>query len=402
MADEKIPTIDVSGDELNETDMDILNSNSETAEEVETEEKEPETKEDEETETGEEESEEVEETTEEELPETKLRPSIKTMVKDFPELDKIFKKYPQIRDAYFREGKFSQMFPTLDDAQEANDKAESLDIFNEHLINGSSKELLEAIGKDNPDSLKKLATNFLPTLAKISDDLFYETTIPVVNTVIRNLYFSGEKSKDNNMMSAAKILAHYLHGSYEIPSADAKKADPEIEAERKKLNEEKETAEKEKYNEFNNTLNDRTKRLLTKVISDGLDPGDTLSEFTKSKIVDEVIERVGTELSSDRQHMTNITKLWKSARNERFNNKSADRILTAFLSRAKQLIPEIRSKVKNEALGKSRSNGNGISKTTNRDTNTGTRRSTSNSRTPDIKNVNKDFWRKNSDKDILG
>lgn len=401
MADEKIPTLDLDADDSDASDMDILNSTDDKVDDKVDDKKVKDEKIlEEEEELPAEETDEAEKIETEELTETKLRPSIKTMVKEFPELEETFKKFPQLRDAYFREGKFSQLYSSLEDATEASEKASALDNITDLIYSGSSQELLEGIGKDTPEGLKKFVSNFLPTLSKVNGDLFYEATIPVVNTVIRNLYRSGLQTKDNNLMGAAKIMAHFLHGSYEIPESETK-VDPSIAAERKKLDDEKSSLEREKYEEFDNSLNDRTKRLMTKVITDGLDPNNSLSEFTKSAIIEKVIERVGNQLASDKQHMTNITKLWKVAKTERFSSKSADRILTAFLSRAKQLIPEIRSKVKNEAIGKSKSTSTS-SRSTTRETTAGTSRSNGSSKMPtDPKNVDKSFWRKNSDADIL-
>ena len=405
MADDKTPIIDTNDLTEDSSDMDILNSETESKPPVVPDKEgkeEDEDKDENEEELETEESSEDEEIEEEELPESKLRPSIKTITKEFPEAEKIFKKYPQLRDAYFREGKFSQIFPSIEDAEESAQKAESLDTFNDLLMGGSSKELLQAIGQDSPEALKKLATNFLPTLASLSDDLFYEATIPVVNTAIRNLYIAGQKNKDNNVMAAAKIMAHFLHGTYDIPSPTERTKDPELDKERQKLQEERKSIDTERYTEFDTSVNDRTRRLMTKTISDGLDPTNSLSDFTKSKIIEEVIDRVGEELAKDHQHMTSISKLWKMAQGERFSSKSADRIITAFLSRAKPLISEVRSKVKNEALGtSSRKNGDSRRSTT-RDTSAGSRTSERSSGIPtDLKKVDKGFWRKHSDADIL-
>lgn len=418
------PTIDMDdpklGIDTDASDMDILNTEDPDPEEGTKESKKPKVKPKVEVE-GEPEVEDKEEVLEEDdenpdeeedddIPEddeteeqgTKLRPSLKVIIKEFPEAEKIFKKYPQLRDAYYREGKFSQLFTDLEDASEASEKAASLDAFNEYIMGGSSKELLKAVGQESPSSLKKLAEGFLPTLQEINPDLFYDAAIPIINTAIRNLYAQGLKNKDNNSMSAAKIMANFFHQSYDIPDAVQDKKDPAIEQERQKLDKERNDHEKALFTEFDDKVNTSASRLFSRAISEGLDPTNSLSEFTKSKIIEEVIDRVGNELKNDRAHTASMQKLWKLARTERFSSKSAERIITAYLSRAKQLIPEIRSKVKNEALGKSSTKKDGTSRTTRREMSTGTRNSGNNSRMPtDPKKVDKSFWRKNSDADIL-
>jgi hypothetical protein len=268
-------------------------------------------------------------------------------------------------------------------------------------MQGSSAELLKAIGSDSPQALKKLATGFLPTLQAIDEDIFYEASIPLINTAIRNLARAGEKAKNNNMIGAAKIMAHFFHGSYDIPAPTERAKDPELENERKKLDDEKNQIQQEKFQEFDTSVNDRTRKLMTKLIEDNLDPTKSMSDFTKSKIIDEVIERVGGELAKDRQHMASIERLWKVAKTERFSKQSADRIITAFLSRAKQLVPEIRSKVKNEALGtRARKNGS-ERQSTRRDTTTGTRISERTSSITGGGKPDRKFWKTHSDADIL-
>lgn len=348
---------------------------------------------------AEETDEEPEEKEEKDIEGSRLRPSIKDIIKKIPEAEKVFKAFPQLRDAYYREAKFSEMFPTLEDAQDSFDKAEALDVFDSAIRAGSSKELLEAVAKEDKKTLKAFVNSFLPTLHSMDEDLFYDASIPVVNSVIRNLFKAGEKlsGKDGqNMMAAAKILSNHLHGSYDIPESEKAK-DPELEAERKKFNEEKEQEQGEKFNTFETSVNERTEKLLNKVIGDGLDPENVLSDFTKSKIIDEVIKRVGKELSSDKAHMNSIGRLWKASINERLSSKSADRIITAFLSRAKQLIPEIRSKVKGEALGTKRKAATGVSRTTRREV-TPSRGSERRSGVMSPKDVK---WRQKSDLDIL-
>jgi hypothetical protein len=378
--DNKIDT-GVEDDEADLEDLDELDKDDEPDEEV-----------------SEEDNKEEQEKDKEDIEGSRLRPSIKQMIAKVPEAEKVFKAFPQLRDAYYREAKFSAIYSTIEDAQDASEKAEALDTFDANIRAGSSKELLEAIGSEDKKTLKKFAASLLPTLRELDEDLFYESTIPVVNTVIKNLFKSGEKlgGKDGqNMMAAAKIIANHLHGSYDIPDNE-KKVDPELEAERKKFEDDKAQEQNAKFERFETSVNERTRGYLEKAISKGLD--ESISEFTRNGIIGEVIKRVGKELSNDRQHMTAISRLWKASLTERLSDKSADRIITAFLSRAKQLIPEIRSKVKAEALGSKQKATNGAGKTTRREVNTGTGSGKNKTGIPNKKDIN---WKKQSDMDIL-
>lgn len=393
MADEVV--IDPDAKDLG-TDLDILGVDDDPiSEEVEPET--PKGKEDEEVLEDEEEPE-IEDEVEVEEEESRLRPSMKSMIAKHPELTKILKDFPQLRDAYFREGKLSQFFPSVEDAEIAATKAESLDTFDSLLKSGSTKEIFEAIHSDDPKALDRIAKNILPTLQSINQTLFYDAVTPVIDTLIRNLNAAGIKEKDNNKSAAAKILAHFIHGDYEIPEAQTKK-DPELESERKALEDEKKKLASETNSRFENNLENRTGKLLTKLISDGLDPNNSLSEFVKSGIVREVIQRVGSELEKNPQHQAQLKKLYRLAQSERYSDKSAERIISAYLSRAKLLIPAVRSKVKNEALGTRTKAKDGIAKTTGRETSTSQSKVNRSSlpAKPDKK-----FWREHpSDMDIL-
>lgn len=345
-----------------------------------------------------------EEVVEEPEEDSKLRPSIKTMTQKHPELLKIFKEFPALRDAYFREGKLSQFFPSVEDAEVASGKADALDNFSDLLKAGQTKEIFEAIATEEPKALGRLAKNILPTLMKINSDLFYEATTPVINTLIRNLHASGVKEKNNNKAAAAQILAHFLYNSYDIPPVETVEKDPEVTKERQELDKEKRQLAQDTYNTFDSKVEARADKLMTKLILDGLDPNDSLSEFTKSGIIKEVINRVGVELEKNPQYDAQLKKLWRAAQSERYSDKSAERILSAFLSRAKLLIPSIRSKVKNEALGIKTKGKEGISSTTKKESGAGSGRSNSGSdgnngspSKPDRK-----FWRTHTDKELLG
>src|SRR4051812_28449403 len=100
--DNKIET-DVEDEEPDKEDLDELDKEDELDEEVDKE-------------TDQEEQEE----NKEDIEGTRLRPSIKQIIAKVPEAEKVFKAFPQLRDAYYREAKFSAIYPTIEDAQDAS------------------------------------------------------------------------------------------------------------------------------------------------------------------------------------------------------------------------------------------------------------------------------------------
>src|SRR5256885_489210 len=54
----------------------------------------------------------------------------------------VFKDFPYLEQAYYREQKYTEIFPTIDDASEALDKAGTLDRFETDLMQGDFHKIL--------------------------------------------------------------------------------------------------------------------------------------------------------------------------------------------------------------------------------------------------------------------
>src|SRR3990167_6712893 len=55
----------------------------------------------------------------------------------------IFKDFPFLEKSYFREQKYAELLPTLDDAREAVERSETLKKFEGDLLNGNSESVLQ-------------------------------------------------------------------------------------------------------------------------------------------------------------------------------------------------------------------------------------------------------------------
>ena len=87
------------------------------------------------------------------------------------------------------------------------------------------------------------------------------------------------------------------------------------------------------------------------LISRGLDPDKTMSEYAKNTLISDIINQVDAALAADQNHMTVMNARWNRAKKDGFNTASKEKIVSAYLSRAKQVIPSIRDKARDEFLG---------------------------------------------------
>jgi hypothetical protein len=282
----------------------------------------------------------------------KARPSIGAIKQKYPE---IFKEFPELREALYRETELTQVFPTVDQAVEALEKSESFEQLEDDLSGGNFENLLDTVSEISKDSFKDLAVTFLPHIAKKDKDLYVELTSPILDRFLKALYRYGTDRNDENVKHAALHAAlfafndeDYATGKKEIPFVKKEAKTPrELELEKR----EKEFLDT-RHEEASDRVDTNIKRVLISKIEENLDPQKALSDFARSKVVEETLKLVDEALVNDERHMRLVRSLWKGARKASFSPEATKRITTAYLSRALQLVPATRSKVLTKAIGK--------------------------------------------------
>jgi len=354
----------------NDTDLDILNdigdpdnageqgtSDSDTPDET------PESEDGEVEDEGEEDEDEVDDEgeDEEETPaeegEAKGKPRVEPAVEGRPtyqELKKadpeIFKKVPGLKDIFFREQKFSETFASVEEAVTAAKKADDFDIIESSLVQGDPSLVLRELANNSPESVPMLVDNFLPTLQRMSKELYVRATMPVLEDLIRMTYNDGRRLNDKNLMYAAGHIAKHVFGEARIPEPRTQSPGPhpaEVQ-----LREERSRHFNERYGNFNTELSVESYTRLERVADRGItDPENKLNGFTRKAIVKEALAELDTKLSEDQQLAGTLRQLWRRATVGGFTKEHKEAILNAHLSRAKQLLPGIRNRMVAEALG---------------------------------------------------
>jgi hypothetical protein len=283
------------------------------------------------------------------------RPTFKDLTKAYPD---IFKKFPTLRDMYFREQAYSQVFPSLDDAKEAASNNEVLTTMRDSLFSGDIGKVLTAVKDSDPKAMDSIAGNIMKQIYDISPDLHWKAATPLLENVIRSFYKDGKKNGNENMMNAAEHLSNYLFGDDTGAVAKGEKTfvktvekNTEVEDERKKFNQEKDTS-------FRIGIVDEIgkglKSLVLSTDKNGnlrLDPDGVFSKFIKDTITDKVMNEVDRLMTDDKTHMAYMNSLWEKARKAGHTGDWNARLKDAYLARAKSLVPQVRAKFVSEALG---------------------------------------------------
>lgn len=311
--------------------------------------------------TPEEESEELEEESETKAPDDLSllqpfdRPSFKQITEVFPDF---FKKFPAMRDVYFRESEYSKIFPTIGDAQEADENNQAFTALRDNIFEGDGDQLFAAIRETNEKQLERLSGSLLTTLYKVHPNAFWRAANPLVEDICRNMFLKGEKDSNANLQNAARYLSDFFFGKTSI--AEGKESTTVKDDETNEVKQEREAFKNEKMSGFRQGVSDDIRVQLIKVIigkdsksgKSRIDPDDALSSFIKTTIIQRISDDIGSQLQADQNHLRGMDSLWTRAIKNGFTEEDKARLITAYLARAKSMVPSLRSKYVSEALGR--------------------------------------------------
>jgi hypothetical protein len=260
----------------------------------------------------------------------------------------------------FREQEYTTLFPTIDDAREAQESAQDFDRFSGLVNSGRAEdftEFLNGVKQVSAENLTNFASNFLPGLYKTDKDTYFAVTTPIAESLLRNAYKAGVNSGDEDLQNAALHIARYALG--DVGFATGEKTSvvqrPAEEAKKdSKYEQEKNEFYTARYNDSKQYVSTTAYTRLSNEIKKGLDPNGTLNDFTTQLIVKEILNEVGSTLEADRTHMDTINSMWRHAHKAGFAGNWKDRILATYMSRARAIMPAIRARVRNQALNDQR------------------------------------------------
>jgi len=305
-------------------------------------------------ETEEETEEEKEESEEKELDLVTRAADIKKTYPDF------FKKFPDVRAAIYRDVQFSQFFASPEDAKQASERSDILGKIEDDIINnGNPDKLLKVVADTNKESFEKLSLRLLPYLQKEHKELYYEAAAVPIKQLLRAAYREGN-GKYGDLGRAALYIHRYFFGDLNLDSKV--KGESEV-------REEKESEEKKQYRQrlaeidaremenFSKSVDASYISRMSKLIREGLDKDERLTEYSKAKLVEDILRGIRKQLESDSRYIGQMKSLFNQAKNSNYSNDLKSRILNTSLARAKSLVPSLRSQLVSEALGQKNRNG---------------------------------------------
>ena len=263
----------------------------------------------------------------------------------------LFKEFPQLETAYYREKKYAEIFPTIDDAKEAVEKVENYDNFEQSLLGGNLDGVLNSLKTSNPKSFARAVDNYLPSLQKADQGAYYHVIGGILKNTIATLVREGTTTENDNLKAAAVVLNQFLFGSSEFKapttfSGEKPGGDPEQE----KVNNERSALVQEKFESSLEDLSTVSDNIIKSTISQHIDPKGAMTDYVKRTAIKDAIEDVKDAINGDARFKSVLDKLWEKAFEKNFSKETKDNIKKAYLNKAKTLLPQIISRRRNEAL----------------------------------------------------
>lgn len=290
---------------------------------------------------------ELEEPGEEKL-ELQTPTSRREILKKYP---KLFKDFPYLETAYYREQEFTKLLPTIDDAREAVEKSKVLDNFESDLSGGNTEEILQAVKKESPKGFTKIVDNYLETLGKVDREAQLHVISNLTKSTIMNMVRAARESNNEVLEQAAVILNQWAFGTsrWQEPTKLTVE-ETKVDDGRAEIEKEKKAIQRQRYETANTELTTKLSKAFKATIENKIDPKDSMSEYVKRQAVREANENLEQLMSKDTRFKTLVDRLWENAFKNGFDDASKAKLRQAFVSKAQTLLPSVISKARNEAL----------------------------------------------------
>lgn len=292
----------------------------------------------------------------EEVDEDKLElneaPRRKEILAKYPN---VFKDFPGLEAAYYREQKFSEIHPTIADAQASLDKSQLLDSYETDLMSGSTESILRTVRENDAEAFNRLVDNYLPNLQKVDEGSYFHIVGNIIKHTIASMVGDAKDAEEDDkdrLLAAASVVNEYIFGTkkYTAPTRLSNPDGGKKDSKTEELEERETEFLRTQFETHGEALDTKVNNILKATIAKNIDPKESMTDYVRNHATREAMDEVDELISKDTRFTKILDRLWEKAINDKFTSKSLDTIKSAYLSKAKTLLPGVIKKARNEAL----------------------------------------------------
>jgi len=267
---------------------------------------------------------------------------------------KLFKDFPYLEKAYYREQQFTEVFPTIQDAKVSSEKARYLDQLDVQVMQGDIGVVLQAVKSEDNDAFLKIADNYLPTLKRVDEQAYYHVLGNVIKDTIITMVREGRQlgEQGSPLTAAANILNQFVFGSQNFtpPKQLSRQTRPEEQTREQEYQQQEQARVMSTFETTRDSLQTKADNVLKSTIDAHLDPKGSMTDYVKNHATQEALNTLEGLMQKDTRFRGLLDRLWEKAFQSGFDKESTDRIKSAYLSKAKTLLPSVIKKARNDAL----------------------------------------------------
>lgn len=271
----------------------------------------------------------------------------KDILKKYPEL---FKDFPYLEKAMYREQQYTELLPTLDDARELVDKVKGYENFESSLLSGSTEEILKTVRDTDKQAFNSIVDNYLPTLAKVDQQAYYHVAGNIIKNTIVAMVREGTNLNNDKLKEAAVLINQFVFGSSDFQAPTDYGPKKQDNGESEKLQTERQEFIRERFESVRDDLHSKTQNSIKATIAAHIDPKGMMTDYVKKTATKDALEQVESLIQDDTRFKNLLDKLWEKAFTNKFNKASIDAIRSAYLNKAKTLLPSAIQQSRNTAL----------------------------------------------------
>lgn len=299
-----------------------------------------------------------EEEDEDEDEELELTSTVTDIKKEFPEF---FKKFPDVRAAMFREQRYAEAVGSVEEAEKLVVRAETLaNIENDLFDNADPTELLTTLEKNGgAETYEKVITNIISHVQEKSKDLYMKIASVPIKQVLRAAYRDGKgkgkDGKDNNQAIGALWVHQFFFDNTDIEGKidqESKVSKPEKSKKEEELEKKLNDLNSREEREFHTSVDNSYIAKMTNEFRITLDKDERLTDWMKSKIIDDSLLEIKRQLGNDKGFVRQMNLLGTQAKKNGYTKDFKSRLVSTALARAKALVPSVRKAQVAKALGR--------------------------------------------------
>lgn len=266
----------------------------------------------------------------------------------------LFKDFPYLEKAYYREQQFTELLPTIQDARVAVEKARAMDMMEGSVMSGDISGVLQAAKQGDSEAFLKIVDNYLPALKRADSQAYYHVLGNVIKDTIITMVREGRNLGEQGapLQAAANVLNQFVFGSqtFSPPAPLSSQSKPEEQQREQQYRQQEQQRTYQQFESVREDLQTRADNVLRSTIDQHIDPRSTMTDYVKKHATSEAFESLENLINKDTRFRGLLDRLWEKAFEKGFDKESTERIKSAYLSKAKTLLPTVIKKARNDAL----------------------------------------------------